>query len=534
VPNDKLLDRLAAQLTALQEASPKMSRLSSPKDLAGPFTGVVAGVYPAARFGLLHRPPSVAAWNLLHDAGIGSGAVLEFPSTDTPRWSHVDSAQNRVLVAHRLPDGSQVGLAVQETDQTIRLGQLDVTCLRLILSLFDAAYHRILAVKSEKNLVFSLNQRVLQLTSLIDTNIELTKIGGEQPLHRLALERAAVLTNASRGSVTVASGEVVKERSFFPEGMGGGAAPVEAPGLTAGFEFGGEKFSFELRGKESRSGNVPFEETDQLLLDALVRQVHASLENRHLHHLALEKQKIEQELEVASSIQQRILPQSLPSIPGYDVAGTNIPSKSVGGDYFNCIPLRDGRFALVVADVTGKGVPAALLVSSLHAFLWAFFENPLPLDQMTRRLNAVTYTSTTEDRFITAFIVLLDPASGEIECVSAGHNPALLLRNDGRVEELNDGGLALGMLELDLPYKTQKTVIQPGERLLLYTDGVTEASNEDDKLYDSDEPLSQFVLRTRPERAEEFIHSLIADVKRFTGTAPQADDITALYLMRRS
>jgi serine phosphatase RsbU (regulator of sigma subunit) len=533
VSNDNLLDRLAAQLAILQEASPRFSRLTNPKDLASQFSSVVSGVYPASPFGFYHRPPAEGAWTLLFDGGVGTDREPLLPAAESPLWSHTDAGVNRVLVAHRLADKSHVGMVLQGTDPAVLLNQLDVTCLRLILSLFDASYQRILAVRSEKNLVFSLNQRVLQLTSLIDTNIELTTLGEESSLHRLALERAAVLTNASRGSVTVRRGDEIKERSFFPEGGSGVRASSDDAGISAGFEFGGDSFTFELQGKESRTGISPFEETDQLLLDALSRQVRASLENRHLHHLALEKQKIEQELQVASSIQQRILPQTLPSVPGYDIAGTNIPSKSVGGDYYNCIPLRDGRYALVVADVTGKGVPAALLVSSLHAFLWAFFENPLPLDQLTRRLNAVTYSATTDDRFITAYIALLTPETGELECVSAGHNPAFVVRTDGSVEEMNDGGLALGMLELDLPYKTQKTILRPGERFLLYTDGVTEAANSNDVLYDSEVPLNQFVLRTKPERAEQFIQSLIADLKRFTGGAPQNDDITALYLLRR-
>jgi phosphoserine phosphatase RsbU/P len=107
------------------------------------------------------------------------------------------------------------------------------------------------------------------------------------------------------------------------------------------------------------------------------------------------------------------------------------------------------------------------------------------------------------------------------------------LRKDNTIQELSAGGVALGMLDMDFPFQTEHVVIEPGERLLLYTDGVTEATNEQNRLYDSDLPLQQFVLRTRPERAELFIQSLMGDIKKFTGNAPQNDDITALYLLRR-
>lgn len=209
--------------------------------------------------------------------------------------------------------------------------------------------------------------------------------------------------------------------------------------ISSSFTFGENTYTFELYDKESRAGILPFEETDQLLLDALARQVHASLENRYLHQQALEKQKIEQEIAVAALIQQRILPASLPEIDGYDVAGINIPSKSVGGDYYDCIPLADGRFALVIADVAGKGVPAALLVSSLHAYFSAYLQSGMSLVEIMVRLNRVICQASTDDKFITAFIALLTPGTGEVEAINGGHNPVYWLRVDKTVDELNRG-----------------------------------------------------------------------------------------------
>jgi sigma-B regulation protein RsbU (phosphoserine phosphatase) len=247
----------------------------------------------------------------------------------------------------------------------------------------------------------------------------------------------------------------------------------------------------------------------------------------------LEKQKIEQDMAVAASIQQRILPTALPVIEGYDIAGINIPSKSVGGDYYDCIPLPDGKYALIIADVAGKGVPAALLVSSLHAYISAYLESTLTLIELAQRLNRVICHASTDDKFITAYIALLSPATGEIESLSAGHNPAYWLKSDNTVAELSVGGVALGMLDMDFPFQSEHITIGKGERLLLYTDGITEATNEQNQLYDSNVPLQEFVKKHRPEKAGQFIQDLVGDIKRFTGNAPQSDDITALYLLRR-
>ncbi|MEO8169048.1 MAG: PP2C family protein-serine/threonine phosphatase, partial [bacterium] len=395
------------------------------------------------------------------------------------------------------------------------------------------AYQRLLQQRKEKELVFSLNHRLLQLTSLIDTGIELSKVQTETSLHGLALERAAMLTNASRGAVTVSRQRKTIERIVFP------ADAImrrvqSSHRIRSKFAFSESTYTFELFDKESRSGAVPFEDTDQLLLDALVRQVQASLENQHLQKQEIERQKIERDIAVAAAIQKRILPASLPTIEGYEAFGINIPTKFVGGDYYDCIPLGNGKFALVVADVSGKGVPAALLVSSMNAYLSAYLESTMTLVELAQKMNRAICNSSTDDKFITAFFGILTPQTGELECLSAGHNPVYWLKNDNTVEELNAGGLALGMMDIDFPYQTDRIVIGKGERILLYTDGVTEAVNERNELYDSFMPLKQFIQKTQSPTAEHFIQELIADIRRFCGNASQADDITAMFLRRIS
>jgi len=534
VSQDNLVNRLSGQIESLQEAFRKLSKAATLKDLAGQFVGVVRSMFPAADIDLMYRATPAEHWEKLFNSGTpGLEDLLTIPAGGVPSSCTLDTPSTRILAVQRLVDKSFIGLVLSRMDERTEYSDSDVVSLRLFIHLFENAYQKMLSQRTEKGLIFSLNHRVLQLNSLIDTGIEVAKLDQDSSPQRLALERAASLTNASKGLVRIRSGERLKEEILFPTGFSVQSTSGGENRIATSFSFADDTYTFELFDKESRSGIIPFEDTDQLLLDALARQVHASLENRYLHQQALEKQKIEQDIAVAASIQQRILPTSLPSINGYDIAGINIPSKSVGGDYYDCILLPDGKYALIVADVAGKGVPAALLVSSLHAYLSAYLESTIPLDQLVRRLNTVIYNASTDDKFITSFIALLSPETGEIETISAGHNPAYLLRKDNTIQELNTGGVALGMLDIDFPYQTEQVTIEPGERLLLYTDGVTEATNEQNQLYDADVPLQQFVLRTKPERAELFIQSLISDIKRFTGNAPQNDDITALYLLRR-
>ena len=133
---------------------------------------------------------------------------------------------------------------------------------------------------------------------------------------------------------------------------------------------------------------------------------------------------------------------------------------------------------------------------------------------------------------ITAFFALLTPENGDLECLSAGHNPAYILRNDRSLVELHAGGLPLGTIDMDLPYKSERATLQKGERLFLYTDGVTEAENESHVLYENEFPVTDFLARHVPDSSETFIDELLVDIRKFTRSAPQNDDITAMYLRR--
>jgi serine phosphatase RsbU (regulator of sigma subunit) len=530
----KAAAHLSIKIGSLLEGFRKLSRATTLKELAHQFVGIIRSNTSSTKVDLFYRPHRTTSWQRIVDSGEKEMEMLLHIPRTKATWTQSLVKTKQFVLVQKLSDKSCIGMVLGRGKSGTTYSSDDAISAKLFGNLFETAYQELLSLRHEKELVFSLNHRVLQLTSLIDTGIEISKIEQDELPHHLALERAASLTNASKGVVRVTEGELLLEEHFFPDRVPVGSRPRKGQVIRAHFAFAGKTYKFELHEKESRSGIQPFEETDQLLLVALARQVHASFENRFLHQQALEKERIERDIAVAAAIQKRILPTALPIVKGYDIAGINIPSKWVGGDYYDCRSLPDGRYALIIADVAGKGVPAALLVSSLHAYLSAYLESQIPLDEMAKRLNKVIYHASPDDKFITAFIALLSPESGEIEFVNAGHNPAYLVRANNEVQELSAKGLPLGMLDMDIPCDKEIVTIGAGERLLLYTDGITEAANVDDVFYDTHSPLSAFVARHRPQSSTQFVSDLIVDIKRFTGAAPQNDDITALYLHRTS
>jgi serine phosphatase RsbU (regulator of sigma subunit) len=406
--------------------------------------------------------------------------------------------------------------------------------LQLFAQLLDSAYQSLLMRKAEKDLIFTLNNRILQMNNLIDTGIELSKNKDASMLLSLALERAVGMTNASGGQLVVKRGNKINQRICFPESFTRDQKVKQQSkksGIDAGFSFHGIKYQVSLYDKESRQGIIPFDETDSLLLDALTRQVHAAIENEFLQKQSLEMETVKREMAIAATIQQRILPENLPKIPGYDLAGKNIPTIEVCGDYYDVVQVSEHKYALIMADVSGKGVPAALLVSSLQASLRVYLEDNPELTVMAERLNKLIYQSTTSEKYLTMIICYLDTNTGAVEAVNAGHNPSLIVRNDQTISKITTGGIPIGMADFGLPYQKQNMTIERGESLLMFTDGITEAMDKEEEMYE-DERLETFLFNNRSRPAKEFIEKLIDDVHQFVGTAPQSDDITALYLRR--
>ena len=276
-----------------------------------------------------------------------------------------------------------------------------------------------------------------------------------------------------------------------------------------------------------------FTKEDENFLEAF--SVHASLaiENARLHQDIVEKERIEKELEIAGAIQRRLLPKKLPSLAGYEIDAVARPSKNVGGDYYDLIMLSEGKYAFVIADVSGKGVPAALLVSTLHASLHAYIDGTPSLAQLVKRLNLVVHENTEAERFITLFMAVLDPSQGSMTFVNAGHNfPFILRTQQSSIQPLFSTGLPLGMFD-GVEFQQETVQLGPSDYLVLYTDGVTEAMNKSFEEY-GEKRLRQIMIGSSDQTASGFMGSIVSDVEKFVAGEPQSDDLTMMVLKRVS
>jgi phosphoserine phosphatase RsbU/P len=274
-------------------------------------------------------------------------------------------------------------------------------------------------------------------------------------------------------------------------------------------------------------------ETDDLeFLYSLSNLACASVENARLFKEAIEKQRLEDELNIAREIQQGLLPHTLPTIDGYDLSAINISSKQVGGDYYDVIRRERGDYVLAIGDVSGKGTPAALLMANVQATLRAFTPMDLSLAEITSRINNVTCKNVGQGRFITLFWGIFDPSTRKLRYVNAGHNPPFLFRGSGTVERLTEGGLILGLTETSVPYLEGEVTLESRDVLLLFTDGVSEAMNAEEEDF-TEERLAETVLPMRTESSKEIMTAIQKRIQEHTHDAPQSDDVTMLIVRVR-
>jgi phosphoserine phosphatase RsbU/P len=272
----------------------------------------------------------------------------------------------------------------------------------------------------------------------------------------------------------------------------------------------------------------PFTGSDIEFLTTLGNQAMTSIENARLFREALEKQRMEEELRFAQNIQKDLLPQSMPRLDGYDIAGTNISSREVGGDYYDVLRLSGTHYGIAIADVAGKGAGAALLMASLQASLRALAHVDFPIRDLVFRINNLIFENTALDKFITFFYGLLDTEQRTFTYCNAGHNPPLRISKSGEITQLEKGGLILGMMA-NVPYETGSVALESGDRLVLYTDGVSEAVNSRGEEFGL-ERIEQTASRGADAPARDVVGSLIDGVKQFRGEADQNDDMTLVVV----
>ena len=274
-----------------------------------------------------------------------------------------------------------------------------------------------------------------------------------------------------------------------------------------------------------------FSEADVEYLEFFAVAAAISIEKAVVHRELIEKQRIEQQLHIAKQVQSALLPAADPIVQGYDIAGTNVPTWEIGGDYFDYLPQPDGRLGIAVADVSGKGVPAALIMATFRAALRAQRVRGLELDGIADRLNRILLESTDASRFVTAFYGLLDPPSGEFAFANCGHNPPILLRGAGPRETLPSGGPALGMWR-EARFAPGSVALRPGDILVLYTDGVIEAMNASGEMFGVDR-LERVIASRRHDAARDLVGAVVDATRAFAGRSTYEDDFTLVVVKRQ-
>ncbi|HET6250424.1 MAG TPA: SpoIIE family protein phosphatase [Tepidisphaeraceae bacterium] len=261
------------------------------------------------------------------------------------------------------------------------------------------------------------------------------------------------------------------------------------------------------------------------LLKAVGAQAAAAIENARLVSEAREAEVLEKQVRMAADVQQRMIPQKPPEIPGLDLASEYVPCFELGGDFFDFIPLPEDNIGLAIADVSGKGLPASLIMASVRAFLRAQVDNVYYLYEVIRRINLMICRDTKVGEFVTLFYGVLNATTRRFTYCNAGH-PAPLLLRDGKVTELSaSDNMVLG-ISVDEVYKQFIVDLQPGDSLLLYTDGVTDAANFNKERYGR-ERLTEAFARGG-ETAEIVSQNVLWDLRKFVGMAPPIDDITLM------
>jgi sigma-B regulation protein RsbU (phosphoserine phosphatase) len=399
---------------------------------------------------------------------------------------------------------------------------------------------------------FQLKYRLWELESLYDIGLSIASTLNTDELADEVLFRLISLINARRAALFLRSdGDFSLYRSFGEVREGFLERELAGRLLEAGtpltFE-GGSTCLFPdctafvavpIKGndavigvlaaadRETREGIGGFEANELRLLSLFANQVAIALENARLHREALEKQAMERDLELAATIQRDILPKAIPHVEGLDIAALSRPARQVGGDY-HAFFVREGVLTTLVADVAGKSMPAALLVSALHAVVQLLFAEGRDLGEIATEINRHIHKWSAENKFITMILIAVDPEQETLQFVNAGHNPAYIISR-GTWQTMQSHGLPVGILP-GTRYTAQARPFPPGSCVVLYSDGITEAENIHDEEFEN-ERLEALLDETLD--ASELRDRIAAAVDEFVGEAPQKDDET-LVIVRRT
>lgn len=291
-----------------------------------------------------------------------------------------------------------------------------------------------------------------------------------------------------------------------------------------------ERHVFGIIYADSPTYETTFKEEHLDILTTLASVASIRVENVSLLDERINRERMERELALATEIQQRFQPSGPPIVEGYEFQGISFSCYEIGGDYYDFLERHDGKMLVALGDVSGKGTAAALLMSSLHAAIHAQVAAKTALEETVVSINKYLAENTPANRFITLFVAELDPATADLKFINAGHNPPLIGRADGSVEQLGSGGLPLGIMPL-ATYDVGSANLGPGDVLVIYSDGVSEANNLAEEEFGLDRLIE--VVKANITRSASGIRDKVESaLSEFTGTAPANDDITLVIVKR--
>jgi sigma-B regulation protein RsbU (phosphoserine phosphatase) len=400
----------------------------------------------------------------------------------------------------------------------------------------------------------SLDQNVQELRAILDLARGLAaKIEADEIAHLLALtlagrwtvrrhavaawrdghplvirQRGMQLPDAQSLRAVVAE---LSESAYLAEALPDCARPLlasDSAGVVFPIRTGEDAIGVVVCG--ARAGGLGYTAADLEFGAGLIAQAAVAFENAWRLKEILARQQIEQELSIAAGIQESLFPAVMPPIEATDIAARNRQARQVGGDYYDVLPMGAGGHLFCVADISGKGLPAALLMANIQATLRASIGPHPSIADLTTRVNALLHASTPPNKFATAFLLAYDPASGSCVYANGGHNDGIVLRRDGTVELLATTGLPLGLFA-KAAYEEGRVTLDSGDLLMLYSDGVPEAWDVNEEEFGMDRIIE--VLKAHQEEpAVRIVEAMLRSIDEFAGKAPQHDDITLMVVKR--
>jgi sigma-B regulation protein RsbU (phosphoserine phosphatase) len=277
-----------------------------------------------------------------------------------------------------------------------------------------------------------------------------------------------------------------------------------------------------------KAAGYKYSSEDLNLLGVLSNQMVSALTNARLYVDSLERMRLQEEVTMARQIQLDLLPSQPPELDLMDICAYSVPSRTVGGDFYDFIPLPDNRLGMVIADASGKGMPAALMIAQIQAMIRSEVNNGAAISTMLRNVNGQMVHSSSSEKYVTLFYGELDCNRHVFRYANAGHNYPLLVRQDGSTVLLKTGGPIIGALP-DMEYQSEEIPLKPHDVLFFFTDGVSEAMNDDEQEY-TEERIHRFVCEHRQLDPEKILYGIVQDVQRHDPTNPPRDDTTIIAI----